>query len=239
MAKGGYDFYLDKCLLPIAPQKLQIKINNANSTLTLINDGEINILKTPKLTDIEFECEIPQVKYPFATYKDGVKDASYFLDYFEKLKTQKKPFQFIVSRTMPNGKVLFSTNIKVSMEDYKIVEQAKNAFDLTVKIKLKQYREYATKTVSVKMNDSEPKATVQSKRAESTTQSSKPIEIGSEVVVNGQLFRDSYGGGAGKTLSNYKGKVNFINTDGSHLYHIATSSGEWLGWVTAESVKAV
>lgn len=89
------------------------------------------------------------------------------------------------------------------------------------------------------MNDSEPKATVQSKRAESTTQSSKPIEIGSEVIVNGQLFRDSYGSGAGKTLSNYKGTVNFINTDGSHLYHIATSFGEWLGWVTAESVKAV
>ena len=42
MSKGGYDFYLDKCLLPIAPQKLQIKINNANSTVTLINDGEIN-----------------------------------------------------------------------------------------------------------------------------------------------------------------------------------------------------
>lgn len=239
MAKHGYDFYLDKCLLPIAPQKLQIKINNANSTLTLINDGEINILKTPKLTDIEFECEIPQVKYPFASYKDGVKSASHFLDYFETLKVQKKPFQFIVSRTMPNGNVLFSTNIKVSMEDYKIVEQAKNAFDLTVKIKLKQYREYATKTVNVKMKDSEPKATVTSKRAESTTQSSKPIEIGSEVILNGQLFRDSYGGGAGKTLSNYRGKVNFINTDGSHLYHIATPSGEWLGWVTADSVKAV
>ena len=46
MAKNGYDFYLDKCLLPIAPPKLQIKINNANETVTLINEGEVNILKT-------------------------------------------------------------------------------------------------------------------------------------------------------------------------------------------------
>lgn len=54
MSKNGYDFYLKKCLLPIAPEKLQVKINNANDTLTLINEGEINILKTPELTDIEF-----------------------------------------------------------------------------------------------------------------------------------------------------------------------------------------
>ena len=66
MSKTGYDFYLDKCLLPVSPQKLQIKINNANTTVTLINEGEVNLLKTAKLTDIEFECLIPQVKYPFA-----------------------------------------------------------------------------------------------------------------------------------------------------------------------------
>ena len=164
MSKNGYDFYLKKCLLPIAPEKLQVKINNANDTLTLINEGEINILKTPELTDIEFECRIPQVKYPFATYKSGFKGASYFLDYFESLKADKKPFQFIVSRTLPNGKVLFSTNMKVSMEDYKITEQAKDGFDLTVKIKLKQYRDYGTKTVNIKIAASKPKAKVEPQR---------------------------------------------------------------------------
>ncbi len=49
MSKNGYDFYLDKCLLPIAPEKLELKINNANDTLVLINEGEVNVLKTPNL----------------------------------------------------------------------------------------------------------------------------------------------------------------------------------------------
>ena len=49
MARSGYDFYLDKCLLPVTPSKLQIKINNANKTLTLIDEGQINILKTLNL----------------------------------------------------------------------------------------------------------------------------------------------------------------------------------------------
>jgi LysM repeat protein len=202
MAKSGYDFYLKKCLLPIAPEKLSIKINNANSTLTLIDEGQINILKTAELTDIEFECEIPQVKYPFATYKSGFKGASYFLDYFEELKTSKKPFQFIVSRTMPNGKVLFSTNIKVSMEDYKITENAKNGFDLTVKIKLKQYREYSTKTVNIKIAASKPKATVTTTRAAET--SPAPSSSQTYTVVKGDclwnIAKKFYGSGAKYTV---------------------------------------
>lgn len=47
MARSGYEFYLDKCLLPVTPSKLQLKIDNANKTLTLMDEGEINILKRP------------------------------------------------------------------------------------------------------------------------------------------------------------------------------------------------
>lgn len=202
MSKNGYDFYLKKCLLPIAPEKLEIKINNANSTLTLINEGEINILKKAELTDIEFECRIPQTKYPFARYKSGFKGASYFLDYFEGLKTSKTPFQFIVSRSMPNGGSLYSTNIKVSMEDYKITEQAKDGFDVTVKISLKQYREYSTKTVNIKIAAAKPKATVQKTRAAET--SPTPSSSKTYTVVKGDclwnIAKKFYGSGAKYTV---------------------------------------
>ncbi len=239
MSKNGYDFYLKDCLLPVAPDKLQVKVNSANDTVTLINEGEINILKTPELTDIEFECRIPQVKYPFATYKSGFKGASYFLSYFENLKISKKPFQFIVSRTLPTGKVLFSTNMKVSLESYTITERAKDGFDLTVKIKLKQYRDYNTKTVKVKISGGSAKATSKNSRPASTVQTSKPICIGSDVIVNGRLYGSSYGDAPGQTKNNYRGKVNFINLKGSHPYHVTSPEGGWLGWVTKGSVKGV
>ncbi len=147
---AGYFFYLDKCLLPIAPGKLQISIKNENRTIKLINEGQVNLLKMAGLTDIEFECTIPQVEYPFAVYPSGFRSAGYYLEYFEKLKTRQKPFQFIVTRMMPDGTPLFGTNIKVSMEDYRITEDAEDGFDLSVKVKLKQYRGYGTKSVSVK-----------------------------------------------------------------------------------------
>ena len=67
----GYDFYLDKCLLPIAPGRLQLSIKNENKTIKLMNEGQVNLLKTAGLTDIEFECIIPQIEYPFAVYTSG------------------------------------------------------------------------------------------------------------------------------------------------------------------------
>ena len=198
MAQNGYDFYLNKCLLPVAPPKLSVKINNANETVTLINEGEINILKKAELTEIEFECRIPQEKYPFAVYKSGFKGADYFLDYFESLKTSKKPFQFIVCRKRPTGKRLFDTNIKVSMEDYKITEDAKNGFDVLVKIKLKQWRDYGTKTVNISFNMEKPKASVEPQR-EATT-SPAPATAQTYTVVKGDclwnIAKKFYGNGS-------------------------------------------
>lgn len=158
----AYDLYLGNCLLPVTPKKIQTKIKNKNKTVTLINDGEINVLKNPGLTDIEFECEIPQVLHPYAVYKSGFKDAGYFFDILEDLKSI--PFQFIVCRRTPADRKLLNTNIRVSLEDWKITEDADNGFDFMVKINLKQYRYYGAKTVNIQVAESKAKAIVKPKR---------------------------------------------------------------------------
>lgn len=155
-----YDFYLDRMLLPVAPSKLTVGIKNQNKTINLISNGEINILKTAGLTEISFTCMIPQTRYAFARYKGRFVDAEHFLEKIEELKTSQQAFQFIVSRTLPNGDLLFDTNIKVSLEEYKITEDAKNGFDMDIEIKLKQYRDYGIKTVSVTIKEDDPPAAV-------------------------------------------------------------------------------
>ena len=197
MARSGYDVYFDRCLLPVTPEKISIKINGNNKTVNLINEGEINILKKAGLTDIEFEAEIPQVKQPYAVYKDGFKEAGYFFDIFEGLKTEKKTFQFIVCRKTPVGKKLLNTNMKVSLEDYKISEDAKNGFDFKVKFNLKQYKDYGA-TVNITIVESKPKASAEPQRE--TNNSPAPAAEQTYTVVKGDclwnIAKRFYGNGA-------------------------------------------
>ena len=151
-----YDVYIDKILLPVAPGKIDTKISNQNKTINLINEGEVNVLKLPGLTTISFTFLVPHTIYPFASYKNGFIGISTFLEELEKLKLSDEPFQFIVVRRGD----LFGTNLKVSIEDYSIKEDAKNGLDIDVSIELKQYKVYGTKTIEIVQE----KATVSSKR---------------------------------------------------------------------------
>ncbi|MBY2444023.1 LysM peptidoglycan-binding domain-containing protein [Clostridioides difficile] len=164
----AYDFYLDGVQLPIAPPKLEIKVTNKNKTVDLINTGEVNILKKEGLSEISFEAEFTHNKLPF--YRGTFKDVQFFLSKLELLKTDCKPFQFIVSREM-GGKVLFNTNRKVSLEEYNIVEDAENGSDFKVAIKLKQYRDYSTRKLVLappKSNDAgRPSVKIEPKRVDS------------------------------------------------------------------------
>ena len=158
----AYKMYLDGVLMPITPSKVKVKINNQNETLTLISGEEINILKAAWLTDVSFELLLPQVSYPFTN--GGAQSASYYLSLFERLKTSKEPFQWILNRQRPNGGMFFYTNLTVGMENYEITDDAGAGFDVKVKVNLKQYKAYGTKTVTIKQPATPaepPKATVQ------------------------------------------------------------------------------
>lgn len=170
----AYYFYLGNVLLPIPPKKLELKISNQNKTYDLMNYSEINVLKNPGLTSIEFEVLLPNVKYPFAMYKNNFQNAKYYLGILENLKVNKSAFQFIVIRKFPNGNSIFDTNIKVSIEDYTITDSTDEGFDTKVKIKLKQYREYSTKTVQVTIKQYKPPVVTRTVTTNNTAAASKP-----------------------------------------------------------------
>lgn len=149
----AYKMYIDGVVMPITPSKVKADINNRNETVNLIDGSEILILKSPGLTDISFELTFPAVNYPFANGK--VQKPSYYLSLLEKLKSKRRSFQWILSRYMPNGEGIYHTNLTVGLESCQIVDDAKDGFDTTVSVKLKQYRSYGTKTVKIELDASE------------------------------------------------------------------------------------
>ncbi|MCM1234103.1 MAG: LysM peptidoglycan-binding domain-containing protein [Ruminococcus flavefaciens] len=156
-----YRMYIEKTLFPVTPGKLQMNINGTNKTLTLINEGEVNLAKAAGLTDISTEVLLPALtEYPFAVYPDGFQKPDYYLEKLEKWKQKKKPVTFKMLRMSPDGKkLLWDTSIPVTIEDYQITEDAaEQGFDVAVKISMKEYREWGAKKLLIKKSKKSTKA---------------------------------------------------------------------------------
>jgi LysM repeat protein len=161
----AYDLYMDGVRYPVTPSKVSIKTGNKNKTISLINEGEVNVTKSAGLMDISFDLLLPNSRYPFAVYTDGYHAAEYYIDLLQDLKEEQKKFQFILSRSTPSGNNLHNTNVTVTMEDLTITDDAKEGMDAKASVKLKEWRTYGTKTV--KLNTATNTATVTEEREQS------------------------------------------------------------------------
>ena len=148
---NGYNVYFkigsEVLTLPITPSEISIKVGSNNKTVSLISGGDINILKSPSLIEVEFTARFPMRKYPYS------RDVSSFQTYFdmlEEIKEQKESCRFIVARTTPNGKRTWDTDLLVSIEEFTLNEDAEEGDDVLIDFKLKQYKNYGVKTVSQK-----------------------------------------------------------------------------------------
>lgn len=224
----AYGIYFDKVLLPVAPSKIKTKISNKNKTIELINEGEVNILKEAGLTEIQFDIVLPNTRYPFAQYPNGFKKAIYYLDIFEKYKKSKKPFQFIISRTLPNGTVPFYTNMKMSLEDYSIEDNVNEGFDTKVSINLTQYREYGTKTVDISAYIRKPAVTTTKKRTSgsgaNTTGTAYKIVSGDTLW---NIAKKKLGNGS-KWTTIYNANKTVIENAAKSRGRASSSNGHWI-----------
>lgn len=160
----AYYFFINDMMLPVPPPKMSIRTNNKNKTINLINEGEINVIKTPGLTEVSFDALLPNKPYPFANYDTSLsksltskllgnrfsfQKADFFIETFSQAKKKQNPFRLIITRMTPRYQLLFDTNLLVTLEDYTTNEDAGNGLDIIASLKFKQYRPYATKEMEV------------------------------------------------------------------------------------------
>lgn len=155
----AYTVILGPVTLPLPPSKITWKTKSGNKTVTLINEGEVNIIKKAKLATIDFDVILPANDIP------GVKLEMSQAEYYSKimgLLGEKKPILFLIERNMPNGVRLKWDQFDVTVESINVEENVDNGFDLKLSISLKNYVEYGAKKVTIKDNKVKKKSTKKS-----------------------------------------------------------------------------
>ena len=223
-----YYVYFDKVLFPIAPEEISTKIEGDNKTITLINQSEVNLIKGMKLTDFSFKLLLPNQKYPFALYKDGYKNAKYYLDKLEQFKALKKPFKFKVIRLNGRKETLFDTSTNVTLESYEIMENTDDGTDVKVSIELKQYKEAGVTTIKVKASKNTNKKTTTKKTTKTTKKKETPTTY---VVKKGDtlwLIAKKHLGSGTKWTTIYNDNKSIIESTAKKYGKSGSANGHWI-----------
>lgn len=220
---NGYNFYFkigsEVLTLPITPSNLKIKVGSNNKVVSLISEGDINILKSPSLTEVEFEARFPMRKYP---YSREVSPFQTYFKAFEELKEQKKSFRFIVVRSTPNGTRTWDTNLLVALEEFELTESAEEGDDVLVSFKLKQYKEYGLK--QIKATNSPTTTTVRPTDKSTNKSQSYTIKSGDCLWSIAKKF---YGSGA-KWKKIYNANKTVIEQTARKYGKKSSSNGWWI-----------
>lgn len=158
-----YFVFLGFLPLPVTPEKIEISVPNLNKSMTLVDMGEINIVRGGGLKEISFDILLPSFNYPFANYSFGSFSTSQAIGYLEYLKQTGTTAYFIVTRCR-KGLPAWWTNIQTTLEDFTVTEDANNGTDVIVSVTLKEYREYKTKVADVKKENGKVTATFENER---------------------------------------------------------------------------
>lgn len=228
MMTNGYNFYFadgsDVLTFPITPGELTIKAGSNNKTITLIDEGDINLLKSPSLIEVSFEARFPMRKYPYS--RNPLSFQTYF-DKFKKLKEEKKSFRFIVARNV-GGKRLWDTNLLMALEDFEITESADEGDDVLISFELKQYKEYGVKTL--------PSSYLKTTTSTSTNKrntNTAPAKSSSEnyTVKSGDclwnIAKKYYGSGS-KWKVIYEANKSIIEATAKKYGRNSSSNGHWI-----------
>lgn len=152
---------------PVAPEEITTTHNNKNTTVTLLNEKEINIKRKPGLKDFSFDVRLPDADYSWAYWEQpdgagiesGFNEPDEYIAILEDLKESKKDFDLILVDEEGNN-----FNQRVTLEDLTI---SKNTEWVTATCSFKEYVDF--KTVVKKKSSKTSKKTSKTPKKKSYT----------------------------------------------------------------------
>ena len=224
-----FEFENQVVQLPVNPEEIMLSSSGSNKTEEIVKLGEINLLREKKLTECTIEGFLPaDPNAPYVVTSGRFEPPEFYLELFENIRKEKKPFRFIISDT--------KINMLATIEDLEYGLKAGDP-DTHYIMTIKEFRPFSAKTVVIK---SPTTPTDPPKIEKSAPERPKTgFAIGDTVIVNGKYWYTSYGDDPHGTFKNFTGKISHIVADKNrkYRYHITTLSGGYRGWVAESQIK--
>lgn len=225
--RNGYNFYFDDngdvLTFPITPPSLNITVGSKNEVVTLINEGDVNILKSPGLIEVSFEARFPMRQYPYARTYSSFQN---YFDKFKELKEKKKPFHFIVVRDSLGGKRSWDTDLYMALEDFTLKEDAGEGDDVLISFNLKQYKNYGIVKLKTPTTTSATTTSTSSKPRETKAPAAETYTIKSGDTL-WAIAKKKYGNGAEYTKI-YNANKSVIEAEAKKHGKSSSSNGHWI-----------
>ncbi len=214
--------------LPINPATVGLTQEMNTELVDITRLGNVAVIGNRKIREISFEFRIPlkPKTVTYATANNLLNNGWDYINFIRKWMESTKAGRFVVTE------IGFIVDVYVSKFDW----NADSEDEFNCKIELKEYRNYDVRKIAV--NSTQPKVPVQPAQPPRPAPP-RAVGIGSTVIVNGQLHRDSYGSGPGVVERNATRRVNFIAQGRAFPYHVTLLNGGWRGWVRASDVRVV
>lgn len=155
--------------IPVLPAKLNVSSPGKNERVTVLELGEVLLLRKKGLRILSWESFFPVSKAPYTTGQ--IKDPVSIVQAIQKARDQKSPVRFLITGTD------LDCNLRMGIDSFEYEERSGELGDLYYTIKLYEWKDISPKRIVLPEKEEEPAKTQEPERAGEPEQTSKTYTV--------------------------------------------------------------
>ena len=155
--------------IPVLPAKLNVSSPGKNERVTVLELGEVLLLRKKGLRILSWESFFPVSKAPYTVGQ--IRDPVSIVQAIQKARDQKSPVRFLITGTD------LDCNLRMGIDSFEYEERSGELGDLYYTIKLYEWKDISPKRIVLPEKKEEPAKTQEPERPGKPEQTSKTYTV--------------------------------------------------------------
>lgn len=155
--------------IPVLPAKLNVSSPGNNERVTVLELGEVLLLRKKGLRILSWESFFPVSKAPYTVGQ--IRDPVSIVQAIQKARDQKSPVRFLITGTD------LDCNLRMGIDSFEYEERSGELGDLYYTIKLYEWKDISPKRIVLPEKKEEPAKTQEPERPGKPEQTSKTYTV--------------------------------------------------------------